>query len=89
MAVRREVMEVRAAADGSAQPVVPAGGSRASMASLPPRYGSQTAVQPSAVVAPYAPLTMKCAVTRWPAAVVKESEMVSLGSNGVAQAAFM
>ncbi|HET9973914.1 MAG TPA: hypothetical protein VFQ68_37175 [Streptosporangiaceae bacterium] len=76
-------------ADGRAQPVVPAGGSRASMASLPPRYGSQTAVQPSALTARYEPSTMKCAVTRWPAAVVKESGTVSSGSNGVAQGAFM
>src|SRR5947209_1555074 len=88
-AARREVMAVRAAAAGSAQPAVPAGGSRASMASLPPRYGSQTAVQPFTLTALYEPLIMKCAWTRRPAAVVKESGTVSLGSNGVAQAAFM
>ena len=88
-AARREVMAVRAAAAGNAQPAVPAGGSRASMASLPPRYGSQTAVQPSALTAWYGPLTMKCAVTRRPEAVVNGSGLVSPGSNGVAQAAFM
>jgi hypothetical protein len=59
------------------------------MASLPPRYGSQTAVQPSARVARYGPLVMNFAVTCCPAAVVNESGTVSLGSKGVAHGAFM
>ena len=50
---RREVIAPRDVAAGIVQPVAPAGGSSASMASLPPLYGSQTAVQPPAPTARY------------------------------------
>ena len=66
-----------------------AGGSSASMASLPPLYGSHTAVQPPARTARYGPPVMNCAVTCRPAAVVNGSGLVSMASNGVAHAACM
>src|SRR6516225_3265117 len=86
---RREVIAPRAAAAGKVQPAEPAGGSSASIASLPPRYGSQTAVQPSEVTVRYRPPSMNCAVTGRPAAVVNGPGPVSFGSNGATQAACM
>ena len=84
---RRDVIAARAAAAGIVQAASPAGGSSASMASLPPLYGSQTAVQPPAWTARNSPPVMNCAVTPWPAAVVNGPGLVKLTSNGVAHAA--
>ena len=73
---------------GVAQFPAPAAGSSATMASVPPRYGSETAVQPPAVAIRYPPPFMKLALTCRPAAVVNGPGRVSAASNGVAHAAF-
>src|SRR6266568_1231039 len=86
---RRVAIAVTPVAAGIAQPAVPAGGSSASIASLPPLYGSRTAVQPAARTVRYSPPVMNCAVTRWPEAVVNGPGLVSLRSNGVSHGAFM
>ena len=66
---------------------VPEGGSSATIASLPPRYGSRAAVQPAALAVRYGPPFMNGAVTCCPAAVVNGPGLVWLASNGVAHAA--
>ena len=73
---------------GIAQLPAPAAGSSATMARVPPWYGSETAVQPPAVAARYPPPFMNLALTCWPAAVVNGPELVSLAWNGLAHAAF-
>ncbi len=72
---------------GRVQLAVPAGGSSATMPSLSPRYGSQTAVQPPALTARYRPPFMNCAVTLRPAELVNGPGVVWLDWNGAAQAA--
>ena len=86
---KREVIVPRAVAAGIVQSEAPAGGSSASIASLPPLYGSQTAVQPPARTTRNWPPVMNCAVTCWPAAVMNGPGLVALASNGVAHAACM
>src|SRR6266699_3665449 len=68
LAARPEASAPAVAASGTWQPVPPAGGSAASMLSLPPLYGSATAVQPCVRVTENAPPRMKLAVTGPPAA---------------------
>src|SRR3984957_3387290 len=76
------------AAVGIAQPLAPADGSRAIMDSRPLPYGSQTAVQPSAVAPTYGPPFMNCALTWRPAAGVEGPDSVSPARNGGAQGPF-
>src|SRR5579862_4569713 len=84
---RAVVMAPRIAVVGIAHAVAPAGGSSATMASLPPRYGSRAAVHPARLTVWYGPPCMNWAVTCRPAAVVNDPGLVWAASNGVAHAA--
>src|SRR5580700_6582909 len=65
----------------------PAAGSRAIIDSSPPRYGSDTAVQPPEALTPNPFPCMSRALTCPPAAVVNGPDLVWLAWNGAAQAA--
>src|ERR1022692_3179753 len=83
----RVVIARSAATGGIGHPAAPEAGSIATIASLPPRYGSDTAVQPPALVVRKSPPCMNFTLIRRPAAVVNGPALVWLARNGVAQAA--
>src|SRR6202050_3318159 len=85
--VSRAVITPRPAADGIVQPAAPPGGSSASRPSRPPRYGSQTPVQPPARSERNWPPFMNDTVTCWPAAVANGAGLVRLAWKGAAPTA--